>query len=188
MDELRKEFEDAALQYMGAIYSTALRMTKNKTEAADLVQDTYLRAYRFFDKFEHGTSMKAWLFKILRNIAINKFRKQATIPEHIDLGGIRSSGQEPVSLNNPEEELLYKLLYDEFECAVDAMPEKFRHVILLSDVQGFSYREIADIAGCPIGTVMSRLCRARKFLRSSLCEYARELDRNVVEMSEIESM
>ena len=175
MNELRKEFEDTALQHMDAIYGAALRMTKNKTEAEDLVQDTYLRAYRFFDRFEHGTSMKAWLFKILRNIAINKFRKQATVPGHIDLDGIRSSGQEPVSLNDPEEECLHRSLYDEFVCAVDAMPEAFRDVILLWGVQGFSYKEIADIVGCPLGTVMSRLCRARKLLRISLCEYVREL-------------
>lgn len=175
MDDLRKEFEDIALQHMDAVYGAALRMARNKPEAEDLVQDTYLRAYRFFDRFQPGTSIRAWLFKILRNTAINKFKKQAKIPEHIDIDRIRLSAEELISLNDPEEEVLYRFFVDEFECAVDGMPEEFRDVILLSDVQGFSYKEMAYIIDCPIGTVMSRLHRGRKLLRDSLGEYAADL-------------
>ena len=175
MEELRKEFEDTALQHMNALYSAALRMSRDKTEADDLVQDTYLRAYRFFDRFEKGTCIKAWLFKILKNTFINNFKKQAKKPEHVDFERLRFSDDEPASSNNPEEELVYSSFDDEFMRAMSALPEEFRHVIKLSDVYGYSYKEIAEQLDRPIGTVMSRLHRGRKLLRSSLSEYAREL-------------
>lgn len=175
MDKLRKEFEDIALQHMDAVYNAALRMAKDETEAEDLVQDTYLRAYRFFDRFKRGTSIKAWLFKILKNTFINNFIKQAKTPEHVDFDRLRLSKDEPASPSDPEEELLYRSFGDEFMHAIDALPEEFRLVILLSDVEGFSYKEIAKIVDRPIGTVMSRLHRGRKLLRNSLREYAREL-------------
>jgi RNA polymerase sigma-70 factor (ECF subfamily) len=174
MEELRKEFEDTALQHMNALYSAALRMAKDRTEADDLVQDTYLRAYRFFDKFEKGTCIKAWLFKILKNTFINDFKKKAKKPEHVDFDRLRLSEDEPASPNDPEEELLYSAFGDEFARAMAALPDEFRHVIFLSDVRGFSYKEIAEKLGSPIGTVMSRLHRGRKLLRGSLREYARE--------------
>ena len=175
MDEFKKEFEDVALQHMNALYSAALRMAKNKTEADDLVQDTYLRAYRFFDRFERGTSMKAWLFTILKNTFINNFKKRSKTPEHIDFDRLKLSEEEPASPNDPEEDLLYKAFDDEFKRAVDALPEEFRKVIMLSDHEGRSYKEIAEKIDRPIGTVMSRLHRGRKLLRDSLREYASEL-------------
>jgi len=175
MVKSRKEFEDIALQHMDAIYSAALRMAKDETEAEDLVQDTYLRAYRFFDRFRPGTSVKAWLFKILKNTFINNFKKQAKTPEHVNFDRLKQSEDELTNPNDPEEELLYRFFSDEFTRAIDALPEEFRLVIFLSDVQGFSYKEIAKIVGCPIGTVMSRLHRGRKLLRKSLRKYAREL-------------
>lgn len=180
MDELRKDFEDIALQHMDAIYSAALRMARDKTEAEDLVQDTYLRAYRFFDRFQKGTSIKAWLFKILKNTFINNFKKQARTPEHVNLDRLRLSEDEPASSHDPEEELLYRLFGDEFMRAIEAIPEEFRLVVLLSDVEGFSYKEIAEIVDRPIGTVMSRLYRGRRLLRNSLREHAKELGYAVV--------
>ena len=175
MEELRKEFEDVALQHMSAIHNAALRMAKDKSEAEDLVQDTYLRAYRFFNRFQKGTSMKAWLFKIMKNTFINSFRKQAKTPEHINFDRLVLSEYEPVSPDNPEKEVLYGFFGDDFMRAVESLPEEFRLVILLSDVDGFSYKEIAKIVGCPMGTIMSRLHRGRKLLRGSLREYAEEL-------------
>jgi len=175
MDEFKKEFEDVALQHMNALYSAALRMAKDKTEADDLVQDTYLRAYRFFDRFERGTSMKAWLFTILKNTFINNFKKRSKTPEHIDFDRLKLSEEEPASPNDPEEDLLYSSFDDEFRRAVGALPEEFRNVILLSDVEGHSYKEIAEKLDRPIGTVMSRLHRGRKLLRDSLRECASEL-------------
>lgn len=175
MDELRKEFEDIALQHMNALYSAALRMAKDKTDADDLVQDTYLRAYRFFDRFERGTSIKAWLFTILKNTFINNFKKRAKTPEHVDFERLKLSEEEPTSSDDPEEELLYSSFNDEYERAVDALPKEFRNVIRLSDKEGLSYKEIAEEVNRPIGTVMSRLHRGRKLLRDSLREHASEL-------------
>lgn len=175
MDELKKEFEEIALQHMNALYSAALRMAKDRTDADDLVQDTYLRAYRFFDRFERGTSIKAWLFTILKNTFINDFKKRAKTPEHVNLERLKLSDNEPTSSDDPEEELLYKFFGDEFDRAVEALPEEFRNVIRLSDVDGYSYKEVAEKVNRPIGTVMSRLHRGRKLLRDSLREHASEL-------------
>ena len=126
MEKLRREFEDTALQHMGALYSAALRMAKDKTEAEDLVQDTYLRAYRFFHRFEPGTSIKAWLFKILKNTFINNFKKQAKTPEHVNFDLLKLSENEPASSDDPEEEILYRSFGDELTRAMDALPEEFR--------------------------------------------------------------
>ncbi|MBD3184802.1 sigma-70 family RNA polymerase sigma factor [Candidatus Poribacteria bacterium] len=175
MEKLRKEFEDTALEHMGAIYSAALRMSKDKSEAEDLVQDTYLRAYRFFDRFEPGTSIKAWLFRILKNTYINNFKKRSKTPEHIDFDRLRLSEEEPTSSHNPEEEVLYSTFGDELMRSIEALPEEFQKVIMLSDVYGYSYKETAKELGRPIGTVMSRLHRGRKLLRISLYEQAKEL-------------
>ena len=119
--------------------------------------------------------MKAWLLKILKNTFINSFKKEAKTPEHVDFDRLRLLEDELASSYDPEEELLFRLFGDEFAHAVEALPEEFRHVVLLSDVQGFSYKEIAAIVDIPIGTVMSRLHRGRKILRGSLREYAQEL-------------
>jgi RNA polymerase sigma-70 factor (ECF subfamily) len=175
MDALRKEFEDTALPYMDEIHRAALRMTKNKSEADDLVQDTFLRAFRFFKGFEKGTSIKAWLHKILRNTFINRFNEQAKKPEHVEFGQIKFFEDEPVSGNDPEQDIIYKVFDDELRQAISALPNEFKIVIMLSDIEGFSYKEIADITQCPIGTVMSRLHRGRKLLRSSLRKHADDM-------------
>ena len=171
----RKEFEETALQYKDELYKSALRMTRNEIEAEDLVQETFLRAYRFFNKFEKGTSMKAWLLKILKNTFINKFNEQSKMPEYIDFEQLKFYEEEPIDPNDPEEDIIYRLFDDEVMKSVHALPGEFRDVIILSDVQGFSYKEVSEILGCPIGTVMSRLHRGRKLLRKSLYEYAKEL-------------
>ncbi len=172
--ERRKEFEETALQYRDELYKSALRMTHNEVEAEDLVQETFLRAYRFFNKFEKGTSMKAWLLKILKNTFINKFNEESKMPEYVDFEQLKLYEEEPIGINDPEEDIIYRLFDNELMKSVYALPEEFRDVIILSDVQGFSYKEVSDILGCPIGTVMSRLHRGRKLLRKSLHEYAKE--------------
>jgi RNA polymerase sigma-70 factor (ECF subfamily) len=175
MENLKEEFEATALQHMDAIYSAALRMSRDKIEAEDLVQDTYLRAYRFFDRFQPGTSVKAWLFKILKNTFINNFKKRTKIPEHVDFDKLRLSDDEPASSDNPEEEILYRFVDNEIKRAIEALPEEFRSVIKLSDVDGLSYKETAEMVDRPIGTVMSRLHRGRKILRGNLQGCAKEM-------------
>ena len=173
VEKKRKEFEELALQYMDSLYGVALRMTRDVTEAQDLVQDVFLRAYRFFDRFEKGTNFKAWLFKILKNVYINKYRRESRMPQMVDVFGVEASNSLQIS-KTPENEVFDKLLDDEITDAMDALPEEFRFAIVLSDLQGFSYKEIAEILDCPIGTVMSRLHRGRKLLRDSLYGYAKE--------------
>ena len=170
--EKRGEFEELALYYMDSLYSVALRMTKNASEAQDLVQDAYLRAYRFFDKFERGTNFKAWLFKILKNVYINKYRKELRRPQMVDISNVEASTSLP-GPTTPEDEIFNKLLDDDVTRAMDALPEDFRLAIMLADLQGFAYKDIADILDCPIGTVMSRLHRGRKLLKENLNEYAK---------------
>jgi len=175
MESLREQFEYLALQYMDSIYKAALSMTGNETEAEDLMQDTYLRAYRFFGKFEKGTCMKAWLLKILKNTFINKFNKQSKEPEIMELGRFKLSEDKLAVYGNPEDDIIYRLFGNELMQAIYTIPEDFRDVVLLSDLEGFSYKEISNKLNCPIGTVMSRLYRGRKLLRSILREYAKEL-------------
>lgn len=171
-EEKKQEFEDIALQYMDSLYNLALRMTRDENEAQDLIQDAYLRAYRFFDKFEKGTNFRAWLFKITKNIYINKYRKELKTPQMLDVSDVEAVGGLPDS-ETPEQEIFDKLLDDDVADALDSLPDEFRLAILLSDIEGFSYKEIAEILDCPIGTVMSRLHRGRKLLRKSLYEYAK---------------
>lgn len=174
MDEARKEeFEELALRHMDCIYNAAWRLTGNREDAQDLTQDTFLRAYRFFDKFQEGTSMKAWLFKILKNVFINKYRKALKTPEMVELAGVESLGV-ALATNDPEKEFFGVLLGDEVSRAMDALPEEFRAAVTLTDLEGLSYQEISDILGVPIGTVMSRIHRGRRLLREALAEYAKE--------------
>ena len=175
------EFEAEALRHLDALYRTALRMTRSEADAEDLVQETYIRAFRFRDQFTLGTNMKAWLFRILTNTFINTYRRKTAQPEVTDLDGIdefslyrRMADDRAASTSpDPEAELLNSVVDTEVTDALEALPEKFRTTVLL-DVEGFSYKEIAEMLGIPIGTVMSRLHRGRKFLQKRLYDLARE--------------
>ena len=175
------EFEVEALRHLDALYRTALRMTRSEADAEDLVQETYIRAFRFRDQFTLGTNMKAWLFRILTNTFINTYRRKTAQPEVTDLEGIdefslyrRMADDRAASTSpDPEAELLNSIVDTEVTDALEELPEKFRTTVLL-DVEGFSYKEIAEMLAIPIGTVMSRLHRGRKFLQKRLYDLARE--------------
>lgn len=174
----RKEFEELALRHLDGLYAAALRLTRNAGDAEDLVQDAILRAWRFFDKFERGTNIKAWLFKILTNTFINRYRR-VTKEKSIVEGEDRDSVQQRVSSReaaeqsaDPERYLLDRVLSDDVLEAIDSIPVDFRLAVILADLQDFSYKEIADILDVPVGTVMSRLFRGRRLLQKQLAEYA----------------
>ncbi len=172
----QEHFAEEAMQYMGSLYTAALRMTHNPSDAEDLVQETYLKAYRAFGGFQQGTNLKAWLYKILTNTFINTYRSRKRRPEQTDLDEVedlylyrRLGGLEAVTASrSAEEEVLEHFTDGDVKAAVDALPEQFRIAVLLADVEGFSYKEIAEILDVPIGTVMSRLHRGRKALQKAL--------------------
>jgi RNA polymerase sigma-70 factor (ECF subfamily) len=169
-------FSDQATPFMASLYTAALRMTRNPSDAEDLVQETYLKAYRAFGGFKEGTNLKAWLYKILTNTFINSYRSRKRRPEQTDLDEVedlylyrRLGGLEAVAASrSAEEEVLDHFTDDDVKAAVEALPEQFRMAVLLADVEGFSYKEIAEILDIPIGTVMSRLHRGRKALQKVL--------------------
>jgi RNA polymerase sigma-70 factor (ECF subfamily) len=173
------QFADQAMEYMGSLYSAALRMTRNASDAEDLVQETYLKAYRAFGSFQEGTNLKAWLYRILTNTFINSYRARRRRPEQTELDEVedlylyrRLGGLEAVSAGrSAEEEVLEHFTESEVKTAVEELPEQFRMAVLLADVEGFSYKEIAEILGVPIGTVMSRLHRGRKALQKALHDF-----------------
>jgi len=184
-DNRRKEFEDIAMEHIDSLYSMAIRLVFNKEEAEDLVQETYLKAYRFFDTFQKGTNIKAWLFKILRNTFINKYRKAVNLPGEVfyeDVESVNSnlsykqesdSGELTDTLESKYNEL-GNLMEDDVKRAIDSLPIEYKEAILLSDVEELSYSDIAEITNVPIGTVKSRLNRGRKLLQKSLWEYAKD--------------
>ena len=175
-------FADQAMEFMPSLYSAALRMTRNPADAEDLVQETYLRAYRGFEGFSEGTNLKAWLYRILTNTFINRYRAKKRRPEETEfddvedfylykrLGGLEAAG----AGRSAEDELMDLFPEQEVKDALEALPENFRMAVLLADVEGFSYKEIADIMQIPIGTVMSRLHRGRKALQKGLYDFAAE--------------
>ena len=173
-------FADLAMPFAGALYAAALRMTHNQAEAEDLVQEAYLRAYRGFPGFEEGTNLKAWLYRILTNTYINSYRAKKRRPEESELEDVedlylyrRLGGLEGATAGrSAEDELLDHFTEQEVIDAIDALPEQFRMAVLLADVEGFSYKEIAEILDVPIGTVMSRLHRGRKALQKRLWNFA----------------
>ena len=169
-----EEFKTIALHHIESIYRSAFRMAGNENDARDLVQDSYLRAYRFFDKFEKGTNIKARLLKILRNLWINKYHKESRAPKMVDILDIETS-EAIKAAETPEDRIFDGLLDDDITYAMDSLPEYFRLAVTLSDLEGLSYREIAEILDCPVGTVMSRLYRGRRLLRESLHDYAKKL-------------
>jgi len=174
-----KDFEAIAFQHMDSLYSTALRFTRNTEEAEDLVQDTYLRAFRFFDKFQEGTNFKAWIFKILTNTFINKYRKKVRTPQQVQLDKVaygleNDEPPEQVGEWDGYDESKYDELFDDdITAALSQLSDEFRMVVLLADIEGFSYKEIAEIIDRPSGTVMSRLFRGRRMLQRILDKYAR---------------
>jgi RNA polymerase sigma-70 factor (ECF subfamily) len=173
-------FTAQAMEYMPSLYSAALRMTRNPADAEDLVQETYLRAYRGFGSFAQGTNLKAWLYRILTNTFINRYRAAQRRPDETDLDEVedfylyrRLGGLEGARASrSAEDELLDVLTEDEVREAVESLPENFRLAVLLADVEGFAYKEIAEILDIPIGTVMSRLHRGRRALQKRLYEFA----------------
>ena len=169
------EFEKEALPHLDALYNFGLKLTGQPDEADDLVHETFLRAFRFWDKFEKGTNSKAWLFRILKNAFINDFRKTSREPDKVDYDDIQNFYEniksDEVKTEHAQEDVFSSLLDDEVSDAITKLPEDFRTVIILSDIEGFTYDEIADFVDCPVGTVRSRLHRARKMLYSTLHEY-----------------
>ena len=178
-EERRARFERDVMPLMPSLYSAALRLTRNPSDAEDLLQETFLRAYRGFGGFTEGTNLKAWLYRILTNTFINAYRKrqrepvmvlEEEIPDWYLYDRLTQSGE----TSSAEAQVLERLPDEDVQGALDSLPEGFRMAVWLADVEGFSYKEIAEILGIPIGTVMSRLHRGRKSLEKLLWEKARE--------------
>ncbi len=175
----RTSFETEALVHADALYGAALRMTRDRADAEDLLQETYLKAYRAYARFEQGTNLRAWLFRILTNTYISTYRKRQRGPEITDVDDVedlylyRRLTATGLS-RSAEDAALERLTAPEVLSALDDLPEQFRLAVLLSDVEGFSYKEIAEITDVPIGTVMSRIHRGRKALQKALAPYAAE--------------
>ena len=169
-------FTDLAMEFMPALYSAALRMTRNPSDAEDLVQETYLKAYRSFGGFTEGTNLKAWLYRILTNTYINTYRAAKRRPEIADVEDVEElylyrrlgQGQGGELGRSAEDEALERFTDEDVKAALESLPDVFRMAVLLADVEGFSYKEIADITDVPIGTVMSRIHRGRRALQKAL--------------------
>ena len=170
-------FTDETLPHRSALYNYALKISGNSEDAQDLVQETYYKAFRHFDKFETGTNSKAWMFMILKNSFINDYRKSKREPYKLDYEQIQNFYENVKSdrsqTNNLDTEYFNNLFDDEMTAAIDQMPTKMREVFLLCDLDGNSYEETAALVGCPIGTVRSRLHRARHMLQETLLDYAK---------------
>jgi RNA polymerase sigma-70 factor (ECF subfamily) len=166
--EPRGSFDAEALSYVDSLYGTALRLTRNPADAEDLVQETYLRAFRFARQFERGTNLKAWLFTILHNAFRNRRRDAFREPVKADSEVVERAQSSVVGGETPEEFLLRDTLDADLQLAVDAVPQPFREAVWLRDVEEFSYAEIASMLGVPIGTVMSRIARGRRMLYERL--------------------
>ena len=171
------EFEAEALPHMDVLYNFALRTTGNQDDARDLLQETYLKAYRFWDKYEKGTNIRAWLFRIMKNSYINRYRKETKEPDKVDYEDIEnfynSIRAEHTDSNDLQAKLFDNLLGDEVARALESIPEDFRTVVILCDIEGLTYEEIAEFVEVPIGTVRSRLHRGRKLLQAKLFDYAK---------------
>jgi RNA polymerase sigma-70 factor (ECF subfamily) len=182
-------FTDECMSHMDALYGVACRLTRNPTEAEDLVQDALVKAMRAREQFQAGTNLKAWLFRILTNTFINKYRRgglERSVLEGPDADPLADgwvSASTMRSLRDPEQIALLPIVEGEVRRALDALPPEFRLAVVLCDVEEFSYEEIADIMGCPIGTVMSRLHRGRKLLQKSL--YAHALAMGIVKGEDV---
>ncbi|HMN50346.1 MAG TPA: sigma-70 family RNA polymerase sigma factor [Ignavibacteriaceae bacterium] len=187
--KLHEEFEREAVPHMDSLYNYALKMTGDSDDASDLIQETYLKAFRFWDKFEKGTNCKAWLFRIMKNTYINTYRKETKEPDKVDYEDIENFYEniKPSSTDSAhlEKDIYDNLLDDELSGAISSLPEDFRTVVILCDIEGYTYDEIAEFIDCPVGTVRSRLHRARKMLFTKLHKYA--ADKGYVTKDENES-
>jgi RNA polymerase sigma-70 factor (ECF subfamily) len=191
----KAEFERVAVPEITHLYTLALYLTKDKTEAEDLVQETYLRAFRFFDKFQPGTNCRAWLLSILRHLFINRYRQKSQEPEVVDWKKIDQVYESMVEQNdkaerdNPESLFISKFMNDEVEKALRELPEEFRTAIVLVDIEELSYAEAAKVMGCRIGTVRSRISRGRRMLQVALRDYAlrRRLGKRALSLGEAEA-
>lgn len=179
--EDRERFEGLVGEHLDGLFGAALRMTRNRTRAEDLLQETFLRAWRSFHTFKPGTNVRAWLYRILMNAYIDGYRKSEREPEIVDQEDVDEfylyskvhESEDFRRAGNPEEVLLNSLMDADVKGALDRLPEVFRNVVVLADIEGFSYKEIAEILSIPIGTVMSRLHRGRRQLQVKLWDYAR---------------
>ena len=178
----QEQFTSDAMQYAPQLFSTALRMTRSRSDAEDLVQETYIKGWRSFHTFQEGTNLRAWLFRIMTNTYINKYNAQKRKGTEVELDDVEelflykrlgSIDQSQLS-SSAEDQMLELFTDDEVKSALEDLPEDFRIPVLLSDVDGFSYKEISEMLEIPIGTVMSRLHRGRKAMQKMLYEYARE--------------
>lgn len=186
----RSTFAERAMDYAPQLYSTALRMTRNAADAEDLVQETMMRGYRSFETFEEGTNLRAWLYRILTNAFINRYRSKQRRPMETDLADVEdlylykrvASLENAAATLSAEDQFLDLLTDDEVKSAVEDLPDTFKLPVILADVEGFAYKEIAEMLDIPVGTVMSRLHRGRKAMQKQLYEYAQA--RGLVEDSQ----
>src|SRR5690242_15769294 len=175
----REEFERQALAHLDALYGAAYRLTRNPRDAEDLVQDSLLRAYRFWDSFQQDSNCKAWLLRIVTNTFINEYQRKKRSREVLDAATAEQSATDGVLVQasandkqSPQQVLLQHSVSDDVQRALDSLPDDFRTAVILCDMQGLSYKEIAEIMECPVGTVMSRLFRGRKLLAAALRDFA----------------
>ncbi len=176
LQKLKADFEVEAMPHMPLLKNYAMKMTGNELEADDLLQETYLRAFRFFNKFEKGTNCKAWLFRIMKNLFINNYRKNQKSPGKVDYDEIENFYEmiksDRIDSSDMQERIYSNLLDDEVTHALNTLQDDFKTVIILCDIEGLSYEEIAEFVQCPVGTVRSRLHRGRKLLQQKLRKYA----------------
>ncbi|NGP88637.1 sigma-70 family RNA polymerase sigma factor [Fodinibius halophilus] len=177
-DELQKQedFEEEIIPHLDAMYNFALRLTSDPSDAEDLVQDTIVKAFRFFSSYEKGTNAKAWLFRILKNSYINNYRKKSKQPNQVDYDEVATFYEtiraERTDTSDLEDKMFRDLIDDDISNALEELPEDFRTVVLLCDIEDFTYEEIANMLDVPIGTIRSRLHRGRNLLKDQLVEYA----------------
>ncbi len=170
-------FENSELPFRDQLYKTALRLTRSSEDAEDLLQETYLKAYRHYASFQPGTNLKAWLFKILKNTFINEYRRRKQLPAQVDFAELEETFEsalantDATATRTPEDELLEHSLDAEVRTSLVALPHNYKVVVLLADIEGYAYKEIADILAIPVGTVMSRLYRGRRLLEKALLSY-----------------
>ncbi|MDZ7763759.1 MAG: sigma-70 family RNA polymerase sigma factor [Melioribacteraceae bacterium] len=177
--KLYEDFEREAIPHKDALFNFALKLTGGEDEADDLVQETYLKAFRFFDKFELGTNCKAWLFSIMKNTFINEYRKVSKEPNKVDYEDVQNFYEnikaDEVQTNHLVSDSFSNVFDDEITDAIAELPSDFQTIIILADIEGYSYEEIAEFMSCPIGTVRSRLHRARKLMFTKLHDYAENI-------------